>query len=422
VQVVASSVDVESWMAKVDAEAAASDDEAADAGPQYERPNLSADFVAPATPIERELAVMWRGVLGVERVGRHDDFFELGGQSLIAVRLFTSMKKRYAIDLPLSTLFEAPTIAECAAIVAAKLGVVDTPDGDEAAKAGADGTPTPALVSSIATDEPGFRSLVTIQRGNEDLIPFFCIHGSGGNVLNFRDLSQAMGRSQPFYGLQSRGIDGQTQAHSSIEEMAAAYLTEIREVQPEGPYMLGGYSGGGLIAFEMAHQLEAVGEEIALLVLFDTFPPKIPDRDITVAMRLRWLRDDRMGYIKQSVMRRIDARRDAEELRRAEEIAASGGVVPVELRDLYVQHSFMRAADSYVLRPWRGRVVLMRAGEPTFEAVDLGPTYGWDEIAKGGVEVIEVSGNHDTLVLDSNASTLVRQLRSTLDRTQAGRS
>ncbi len=262
---------------------------------------------------------------------------------------------------------------------------------------------------------------MTIQRGNENLIPFFCIHGSGGNVLNFRDLSQAMGRSQPFYGLQSRGIDGQTAAHSSIEEMAAAYLTEIRELQPKGPYMLGGYSGGGLVAFEMAQQLEAAGEEIALLVLFDTFPPKIPDRDITVAMRLRWLRDDRMGYIKQSLMRRIDARRDAEDLRRAEDIAASGGVVPVELRDTYVQHSFMRAADSYVLRPWSGRVVLMRAGEPTFEAVDLGPTYGWDEMAEGGVEVIEVSGNHDTLVLDSNASTLVRQLRSTLDRTQAGR-
>ena len=112
VQVVASSVDVDAWTAKVDADAQASDDDVVDAGPQYERPNVSADFEPPATPIERELAAMWRGVLGIERVGRHDDFFELGGQSLIAVRLFTNMKKRYAIDLPLSTLFEAPTIAQ----------------------------------------------------------------------------------------------------------------------------------------------------------------------------------------------------------------------------------------------------------------------------------------------------------------------
>ena len=224
---------------------------------------------------------------------------------------------------------------------------------------------------SLASDEPGFRSLVTIQRGNENLIPFFCIHGSGGNVLNFRDLSQAMGRSQPFYGLQSRGIDGESQTHRSIEEMATAYLKEIRDIQPQGPYMLGGYSGGGLVAFEMAQQLSAAGEDIALLVMFDTFPPQIPDRDITVAMRLGWLRDERMGYIKKNVMRRVQARRDAEELRRAEDIAARGGVVPVELRDMYVQHSFMRAADSYVLRPWSwphrvdaGRRADLRSGRP----------------------------------------------------------
>ena len=198
-------------------------------------------------------------------------------------------------------------------------------------------------------------------------------------MLNFRDLSQAMGRSQPFYGLQSRGIDGKSQAHRSIEEMATAYLDgDSRASSHKGPYMLGGYSGGGLVAFEMAQQLSAAGEDIALIVMFDTFPPHIPDRDITVAMRLGWLRDERMGYIKKNVMRRIQARRDAEELRRAEDIAARGGVVPVELRDMYVQHSFMRAADSYVLRPWSGRIVLMRAAEPTFEAVDLDRTYGWD--------------------------------------------
>ena len=105
--------------------------------------------------------------------------------------------------------------------------------------------------------------------------------------------------------------------------MAAAYLAEIRELQPEGPYMLGGYSGGGLVAFEMAHQLTAAGQAVALVVMFDTFPPKIPDRDITVATRLRWLRDERMGYLKHIVMRRVDVRRDAAMLERALEIAAA---------------------------------------------------------------------------------------------------
>ena len=166
-QVVASSVDVETWMAKVDAEARGSD-EAGRGGPQYERPDLQSEFVAPATPIERELAVMWCDVLGVERVGRDDDFFELGGQSLIAVRLFTRIKKRYSIDLPLSTLFEAPTIAQCAAIVAAKLGVSDSPDDE------ADGevASRPELVPPpAALDDVPFRSLVTIQRGQREPDP-----------------------------------------------------------------------------------------------------------------------------------------------------------------------------------------------------------------------------------------------------------
>jgi acyl transferase domain-containing protein/thioesterase domain-containing protein len=421
VQVVASSVDVARWMAKVDAEAGASDGEGAESGgPQYERPNISSDYVAPATAIERELATMWRELLGVERVGRDDDFFELGGQSLIAVRLFTRMKKRYSIDLPLSTLFEAPTIAQCAVIVATKLGVVDAIDTVDDVDGGAALAVPEVLPPPVALHEPGFRSLVTIQRGSDELIPFFCVHGSGGNVLNFRDLSQAMGRSQPFYGVQSRGIDGVSRPHQSIEEMAAAYLAEIRELQPDGPYLLGGYSGGGLVAYEMAHQLTAVGEVVALVVMFDTFPPQIPDRDVTVAIRLRRLRDERTGYLRQALTRRLDGRRDVALLAKVEAIAARGGTVPVELRDLHVQQSFVRAAEKYVLRSWPGHVVLMRAEQGGYEASLLGVTYGWDDLVDE-FELVQVPGNHDTLVLEPNATTLVQQLRATLDRTQAMR-
>jgi thioesterase domain-containing protein/acyl carrier protein len=420
VQVVASSVEVERWKSKVDAEAASSDDDAGTSeAPRYERPNLHSDFVMPATPIERELGVMWCELLGVERVGRNDDFFELGGQSLIAVRLFTRIKKRYSIDLPLSTLFEAPTIAQCAAIVAAKLGIVET---EESLAADEGVAPPPELIPPpAALDGAAFRSLVTIQRGNERLIPFFCVHGSGGNVLNFRDLSQAMGRSQPFYGVQARGIDGVSRPHRTIEQMATDYLAEIREVQPEGPYLLGGYSGGGLTAFEMAHQLTDIGEEVALLVMFDTFPPDISSLRVTSAMRLGWLREERLGYFTQIVRRRIEARRARARLRRAEDIASRGGVVPVELRSTHVEYNFLAAADAYRLRPWAGRIVLMRAELATFPASDLGPTYGWDAMAGSGVEVVKVPGDHDTLVLEPNASTLVQALRATLNRTQGRR-
>ncbi|MET0460458.1 MAG: thioesterase domain-containing protein, partial [Ilumatobacteraceae bacterium] len=429
-QVVASSVDVDHWIAKVDAEAKAAGDDVEDpgesGGPQYERPNISSAFAVPATPIERELATMWRELLGVERVGRDDDFFELGGQSLIAVRLFTRMKKRYAVDLPLATLFEAPTIAKCAAVVAGKLGVDDTDiptDADIGLEADGDAGGTgdrtaQAVVPAVAVrpmsagaDE--FRSLVTIQRGG-DLTPFFCVHGSGGNVLNFRDLSLAMGRSQPFYGLQARGIDGRHAPHDSIEAMATAYLEEIRRIQPTGPYMVGGYSGGGLVAFEMAHQLTDAGEEVALVMLLDTFPPVIPARKVSVAMRLQRLRKDGLLYLKNIYGRRIIERKIKRDLASGADYLARGEVVPTELRERYVEWNFMRAASAYTLRRWRGRVVLFRAEELHFAFRGLGEAYGWDEVVDGGFELLRVPGNHDNLVLEPNASVLVRTLRDTI--------
>ena len=147
--------------------------------------------------------------------------------------------------------------------------------------------------------------------------------------------------------------------------------------------------------------------------MFDTFPPKIPDRDITVAMRLRRLRDERIGYLKHIVTAAsIAAAIDARCWPRAEEIAARGGVVPVELRDMHVQHSFVRAADKYVLRPWDGHVVLMRAEEAGFEAQGLGDGVRLGRGRRRAASTSsQVPGNHDTLVLEPNATTLVQQLR-----------
>src|SRR6184192_2475708 len=102
--------------------------------------------------------------------------------------------------------------------------------------------------------------------------PFFCVHAAGGNVLEYRDLARLLGPDQPFYGLQAKGLDGKSEPHTTIKEMASYYIREMREVQPEGPYMIGGRSSGGTIAFEMACQLDAQGQKVALLALLDTYP------------------------------------------------------------------------------------------------------------------------------------------------------
>jgi len=190
--------------------------------------------------ITKELARIWRELLGVSSVGLDDNYFDLGGDSPLAVQLFAQIDKAFKVKLPLATLFEAPTIAELARILRRQ----KAPRSD-------------------------WSPLVTIQPAGSRP-PFFCVHGAGGHVLIYRDLSLHLGQDQPFYGLQAQGFDGKRPPLTQIEDMAALYVTEIQRAQPRGPYFIGGYCLGGTIAYEMAQQLRAQGEHVALLAMFDT--------------------------------------------------------------------------------------------------------------------------------------------------------
>jgi acyl carrier protein len=180
---------------------------------------------AAQSTTEKLLAKIWSEVLGIKEVGVDDNFFELGGHSLLAVLLFSRIQKYFGKRLPLATLFQAPTVARLAAVIQNE------------------GT-------------PGWSSLVPIQPAGTKP-PFFCIHAKGGNVLEYYDLARHLGADQPFYGLQALGLDPGREAHTCIADMAAHYIKEIREIQPAGPYFLGGRSMGGTIAFEMACQLRS---------------------------------------------------------------------------------------------------------------------------------------------------------------------
>ena len=189
--------------------------------------------------ITRELTQIWQDLLGIPTIGIDENYFDLGGDSPLAVQLFAQIDRVFKVKLPLATLFEAPTIRELAHIL------------------------------RRAAPASGWSALVPIQP-NGSRPPFFCVHPHGGNVLVYRDLSRHIGSDQPFYGLQSHGLDGTCRPLSRIEDMAAAYVKEIQRVQRHGPYFLGGYCMGGTVAYEMARQLRASGEQIALLALVDT--------------------------------------------------------------------------------------------------------------------------------------------------------
>jgi thioesterase domain-containing protein len=260
-----------------------------------------------------------------------------------------------------------------------------------------------------------FRSLVEITRGG-NRPPLFCVHGAGGNVLNFRDLSYGLHHDQPFFALQARGVDGTTELHRSIADMARAYVEEIRALRPHGPYFLAGYSGGGVVAFEMAQQLEALGEEVPLLVFFDTYHPQMPIRTVSLGRKMQRLRQDGLKYVKETLLDRRERARAMHERLQIKLCVMKGRPVPHALRDRHLTDSFGQAAKRYRPQAWQGKALLFRAESVPFVFSGGGPHYGWDSVVLGGVQTVMIPGNHDTLLLGANAKVLMGPLNAALDR------
>lgn len=209
--------------------------------PQTDELKARKGLVEPSTPVEIQLAALWQQVLGVSPVGIYDNFFDLGGNSLIAVQLFAHLEQVFGRQLPLAILFQAPTIAQLAEVLNRSDCVAQ------------------------------WKSLVAIQPVGT-AFPIFAVPGVGGNVLGFAKLATLLGREQPFFGLQAVGLDGRQTPLTTVTEIATRYLAEIRSVRPKGPYVILGTCTGGVIAFEMAQQLRSVGEQVELLILESWHP------------------------------------------------------------------------------------------------------------------------------------------------------
>lgn len=210
--------------------------------PVPERASRNA-YSEPVTLTEKKLAALWQQILKVERVGLHDNFFELGGDSLTAAEMIAHFPARFQMELPLGSLFEAPTIANLAALIE-RLSTED--------------------VDPLGIVLPLRKVNKTAQR------PLFCIHPMAGVSLGFSSLLRHLDSTMPVYGLQSRGLRGDTSLPASIEEIAADYLEQIRHIQPEGPYRLLGRSLGGLIGHSIAEQMQAKKLKVELLAMIDS--------------------------------------------------------------------------------------------------------------------------------------------------------
>jgi amino acid adenylation domain-containing protein len=356
-----------------------------------QRPELEREFVAPRDATEADLAVCWEEVLGVRPVGVKDSAFDLGMDSLRGVSLLTLIEKRTGKKLPPGSLFHAPTIEEMAALVRGR----------------------PATRSGAGTLPARWSSLVAIQpHGTKP--PFFAVHGGAGTIFPFYELGQLLGPDQPFYGLQAQGLYGGARPHLRIEEMAAHYLKEMREVQPSGPYFLGGYCFGGIVAFEMAQRLVRQGEEVALLALFNAPSPvwirsrnslrspraarppaNAPAGQGTsppTGNRLLRLLKKVMAAVRWSAWRAKRRLLGLVQDLRQWAYLRQGLPTPAPLRDLFIRINNTRAEVLYEPEVYPGPVVLFRAREWFTTPAD--PLLGWGGLAAGGVELYEVSGSH----------------------------
>jgi amino acid adenylation domain-containing protein len=344
-------------------------------------------YQAPVGEMEAALARIWTDLLKLERIGRQENYFELGGHSLLAVRLFSRIEKEFGVDLPLATLYRAPTVESLALIVA---------QGGR-----------PELDESLVPINPTGRKP-----------PLYCASGLGGGVLVFRDLAVLLGPDQPFYGLQPKREGGKNVPLMSVPEIASGYLDAIREIQPNGPYYLSGYSFGGLIAFEMAQQLTDAGLEVAFLALFDTTAPlRVKSSEGSGVRRTYGTAWQRVKEILSS-SRRIDSVRHIVKwrtLRLRERVAQKLKLQPLaELETLVGSQSF--AGMDYVGRPYSGPITLFRSQlRPSNELWSY--TLGWENLAPE-VRVREVPGDHTSIYSGENITTLAANLTSCLESAQ----
>lgn len=355
----------------------------------------SVGVAAPKNALEVTLAKIWAEVLGLEKVGVRDNFFDHGGHSMLALRLFAGIHTALGKDLPLATIFSVPTVEKMAAILEK------------------DGWESP------------WKSLVAIKTAGH-LRPFYCVHGVGGNVLNYKHLADRLDASQPIYGLQALGLTAGSAPLVAVEDMAAHYIREIRTLQPHGPYYLGGSSFGGRIAFEMARQFQDAGERIGMVALFDTQATGYLQL-LPLSKRIHFRIQSRMQRAShhlsnillkspahswqhvKSELRTLQRRRKSRRWQRIYEVSKiSGDDLPDRLRN--VTEACWMARRGYKLTPQEVRVTLFRARKRPVGGLD-DPLLGWGRFALGGVELHHVPGDHLTMLSEPQVATLADQLK-----------
>lgn len=355
-------------------------------------------------------------LLGVSPVAPGDDFFELGGHSLIAIRLLSRVQKATGVRVPLAALFEVPSPQSLADRLVAEKPELAGPGAASPARDGVDRVASVAAGSSPGRGSALPPSLVPVRAGGARR-PLFVVHGAGGNVLNLWGLAKHLPADRPVYGLQAHGIDGATAPDPTVEAMASRYVAAVQALQPDGPYLLGGYSGGGVVALEMTRQLQRQGQQVPIVVLLDTIP-----RDSERPRAARRYRNalghaGRRGlaavapYAKYSLGLRFGLiPHDIEGLGLGFGDTSEYGVV--NLAD-----HFEAVIDAYGFGTYDVDVVIAKA-EKVYPAWPW--HYGWKGRILGRIDTVVCPGNHFEMFTSENAPVLARLIEPFLDAADGG--
>jgi amino acid adenylation domain-containing protein len=351
-------------------------------------------FIAPRSDIESMLAQIWHDVLGTKQVSINDNFFEVGGHSLLAVRLFSKIEQATGLNLPLATLFSSPTIEALAVTINELMSIKRAPSQKD-------------LSLDLDHGKKNWTYIVPIKPdGNRP--PFFCVHGVGGNVLNYNVFTPFFDPDQPFYGIQCKGIDGFSTPFGDVRSMATAYVAELRQVRPRGPYFLGGGSMGGLVAFEMAQQLMKIGESVPLLVMFDSLYPRLIEDIVPINLKGQKRPD---GFIKQLIWEWGELKERVDNSIKVSQRAffkLRGIPVPHDLRYWYIERRNLAIAKLYFAEPYTGLITMFRA---TLNLACSDPYRGWKDVAVGGMRFFDFACDHDHMV---ELEALARKLNEVL--------
>jgi len=347
-------------------------------------------YVAPRNPLEKHLASIWEQILGRKKIGVRDNFFELGGHSMLAVRLMGQIQQQYGTTIPLVSIFQHPTIEHLAELLEQQDGAVPI-------------------------------SLLVPLKPSGTKPPLFFIHPSGGSVHWYIELSGLLGEDQPFYGIQAKGLHGESELHTEVVTMAAHYVKAMRDFHPDGPYLLGSWSMGVIIAYEVARQLAEQGREVAFLGLLDQGPELSSEEPEDQAAYLVEVFGKQLP-LSVDHLRQLD---EEEQIKHIWQVAKRANLVMPDItleqfhNFIHILSTHTNAWRKYEPQPFPGKITLFRAQEQGDNAPE-DPDMGWARLAQQGVEIVDVPGNHLTMIHEPHVQVLAEKMQECLAKALTG--